>query len=291
MGGYLDSRSLRNFGMTSIGIGAALLAIPPIRDVIGHRIHLPPASDKLWEYIAWVGIAMVALGVLGWLTSGLFALGSSLRTAVERITVSRTGRPFRFAFARMADLPGLREFYQSYFRGDTPTLPLMEAWVGKCESAFVLEYDVSDATRPKLVGSFKLLPLNTKGVRDLEMGAVTGSTFTADHICSSPSRAAAFYVGDLCAEGLSARAVIVKQLEDMCEQLIGRGRPIYARPFTAHGRQVMVNNRFSHVSDGNANLKLRQLCRLDPRDQGLKAALSVRQAGKRRRKSLPKAQV
>lgn len=277
----MNSLWLRETGRTSCEFGGAVLALVALKDFAVQRFHIPATVEWPWGFLAGIGVLLVAFGFLIWIVSGVLAFGTSLRSVVERVLVSRAGRTFRFAFANLVDLQSLHEFYESYFHADTPSVELMTAWLKKCESAFVLEYDVSNPSHPTLVGSFKLLPLNKKGVRDLEMGAVSGSTFTADHLCSFPTRAMAFYVGDLCAQGIAAQAVLVKQLEDMCAELVERGRPIYARPFTPHGRQVMVNRCFVHVSDGDANLKMRQLCRLDPKKQEPKIAL-VPKLGNRR---------
>ena len=57
----------------------------------------------------------------------------------------------------------------------------------------------------ELVGSFKLLPLTAKGVRAIDLGQATGSTFRSEHISGGRSRPAAYYVGDVVGTTTFAR--------------------------------------------------------------------------------------
>jgi hypothetical protein len=229
-----------------------------------HRMHF---EGLIGEISFGLGALLAVLGTGIWIASSLFGLGAPLGRVLERVIEVRIGHPYRFALAKAEGLPEIYDFYKEYFKADAPRLSLMQSWFAKCESVFVLQYDVKNTSKPRLVGSFKLLPLSKRGVRDVELGVVSGSTFGPEHICSYFSRASAYYVGDLCAAGLGARSVIVKELEDTCAELIHKGRPIYARPFTADGRRVMVNNGFRQVSNGSFVLTMRELCRLDPSTQ------------------------
>ena len=263
----MTNSDLRDSGRALCEVGCAILAVAALKGLFPRFFHLMHFEGWIWDIALGLGALLAVSGASIWIASSMLGLGAPLRRVLERVIEVRIGHPYRFAFAKTVDLPQVHDFYEHYFKGDTPRLSLMQAWFAKCETVFVLQYDVKNSSDPRLAGSFKLLPLSKKGVRDLELGVVSGSTFGPEHICSSFSRASAYYVGDLCAEGIGASSAIVKELEDTCSELIRNGRPIYARPFTKKGRQVMVNNRFRQVSDGSLVLTLRELCRLDPSDQ------------------------
>lgn len=281
----MSNLSLRDNGRALCEVGCAILAVIAAKEFFPNLFHLIRFEGWIWDAAFGLGVFLAVSGTGIWIASSLLGLGAPLRRVLERVIEVRTGHPYRFAFAKAQDLLQLHDFYEHYFKADTPRLSLMQAWFAKCESVFVLQYDVKNSSNPKLIGSFKLLPLSKKGVRDLEGGIVSGSTFGPEHICSSFSRASAYYVGDLCAGGLGARSAIVKELEDTCAELIRSGRPIYARPFTEEGRQVMVNNRFRHVSDGSVGLTLRELCRLDPSAQNHESTFMRRLSDSFRRRS------
>lgn len=261
----MTNLALRDNGRALCEVGCAILAVVAPKELFPDLFRRMHFEGLAWDIAFGLGALLAVLGTGIWIASSLLA--APLRRVLERVIEVRIGHPYRFAFAKAEDLPRVHNLYKDYFEADTPRLSLMQAWFAKCESVFVLQYDVKNLPNPRLVGSFKLLPLSKKGVRDLESGVASGSTFGPEHICSSFSRASAYYVGDLCAGGLGAKGVIVKELEDTCSELIRNGRPIYARPFTAVGRQVMMNNGFRHVSDGDSVLTLRQLCRLDASEQ------------------------
>ena len=96
-----------------------------------------------------------------------------------------------------------------YFGDDVPVIELMRTWVAKCGSAFtIVQRVVEDSglpTRQELVGSFKLLPLTAKGVRAIELGQATGSTFRSEHISGGRSHPVGYYVGDVVATTRFAR--------------------------------------------------------------------------------------
>ena len=96
------SLSLRGNGKTSCEIGGAILAAVALKDYAVQRFRVPNTLEWPWGLLAGVGFFLVATGLVVWAASGEFAIGSSLRAAVGRIAVSRSGKTFRFAFAKSA---------------------------------------------------------------------------------------------------------------------------------------------------------------------------------------------
>ena len=150
---------------------------------------------------------------------------------------------------------------------DVPDIELMRTWVAKCGSAFtIVQRVVQDSglpVRKELVGSFKLLPLTAKGVRAIDLGQATGSTFRTEHISGVRSRPAGYYVGDVVATTRFARGVVMAQLNAAVSPAVRGAVIVYARPLTKDGLRVMTNHGFVQVSDGRSAPQIGRACKLE----------------------------
>jgi len=168
--------------------------------------------------------------------------------------------------ARHSDLVGLFDLYTRYFGADVPDIELMGAWITKCASAFTLVQKVIGdsglSTRQQLVGSFKILPLTTKGVNAIELGQATGSTFKSEHISGKRSRPVAYYVGDVVATTRFSRAVVMAQLNAAISPVVRRPTTVYARPLTKDGLRVMTKYVFVQVANGRSAPEIGRVCKL-----------------------------
>jgi hypothetical protein len=246
-----------------LALGAALLGLVALQQSLSGFIDLP---REAWNAFLICGAISSAIGITLGLVSVVIDTKGPTEQVFERAIFGSRERNRFVAFAKSGDLARLRNRYEENFGRDIPSLDLMEAWFNRYARAFVLVYEGAeeknlDVDRKKLIGSFKLLPISAEAVEDLERGKVTGSTFKPEHVCSE-TEAAAFYVGDLFASGMVGGAAVLSHLDITCKQLLDRGFPIYARPFTNSGRRVMRKRGFIQVSDGKEDLELRQLCKL-----------------------------
>jgi hypothetical protein len=143
----------------------------------------------------------------------------------------------------------------------------MREWVVRCSGVFTLVHKVLEQVdgpaTMELVGSFKLLPLTNKGVRALELGQVTGSTFHIEHIATTHRRAAGFYVGDVVATARFARGVVIAQLNAAVVSAARGKVAVYARPLTPDGLRIMTKHGFLQVSDGTSPPQIGRICRLE----------------------------
>jgi hypothetical protein len=264
----MKSVKLDNFALLCLGLGGGLLGLVALQSALTTVVPVP---GYLWEATLVTGAATSMLGILLGIFVIFFSMQASAQGMIENVTFGWREQPHVVKFAGHAELPKLHKRYEQEFGTDIPALEQMRSWVDRCESGFALIYaDIKKSgfsTMRKFVGSFKLLPVTCEAVRELEEERVTGSTLKPGHICATGDIPAAYYVGDLFAEG-TARAAVLFLLDEKCRELTEGGFTIYARPFTAAGRRVMMNRGFVQVSNGSEDLTLRNLCRLMPPSSG-----------------------
>jgi hypothetical protein len=244
-----------------LGLGATLLALVAMKDPITRLQGFP---DQVWNTALISGAIFSVLGIVLGVSTTILNAKQPAQGVLEHIVFRRRESPRFVTCAQSGDLRRLHDCYEDKFGKDVPSVELMNSWLNRCETAFALIYtEVRErlSVKLKLVGSFKLLPLTKQAVEQLEGGRTSGSTFEPEHICAPGDAPAAFYVGDLFAEG-SAGGAVLYYLDAKCRDLLKRGLTIYARPFTAQGRRVMMNRGFVQVSNGKEELEMRQLCRL-----------------------------
>jgi hypothetical protein len=273
----MSRKSLLDAALGLCTVGGAVFAVGASKDAVSKVVLLPSAA---------FGISMVVGGVLaaaGAISFVLSFLIERIEQAVSQVAYGDLDSKYLCTQARPSDLPGLYALYTRYFGSDVPDIQLMRTWVEKCPSAFtIVQKVVEDAglqTRQELVGSFKLLPLTARGVRAIDLGQATGSTFGPEHISGSRSRPAGFYVGDVVATTRFARGVVMAQLNAAVSPAVRGAVIVYARPLTRDGLRVMTKHGFVQVSDGRSAPQIGLACKLEV---GSLSESTVRQTGRRR---------
>src|SRR5664279_443507 len=253
----MGKKWLIDAGRVLCAAGGAILII---RTALGSH----PAFSK---WLLTVAIVLCTLGLISYAVSAFAELGKPLREGFERVAFRSVESPHSRAFAKIGDLPALHIEYTKHFHDDVPSIDLMRSWIERCNTSFVLVYRETQepglSKHQELVGSFKFLPLTAEGIRAMQGGQATGSTFKPEHICAKRGRASAYYIGDVFAGDKTARAVVLHELKGDCLEVSSRSVSFYARPLTKDGRHVMIRRRFFQVSDGRSKPELGKLCRLD----------------------------
>ena len=201
----------------------------------------------------------------------LFPLNDRIDRTLALLTYGDLDSRHLCTHAKLSDLPGLHALYTGYFGADVPAVDVMGSWVSRCNSSFTLVnkvvHDSGLAIRQELVGSFKVLPLTPKGVRAIELGQVSGSTFRSEHICGNRSLPAGYYVGDVVGKTRFARGVVMAHLNAVLSPATGVKATIYARPLTRDGLRVMKKHGFVQISDGKSAPEVGRVCKLQMESQ------------------------
>ncbi len=267
----MNRKGLLDAALALCTVGGVVFALGASKDPVSKLIVLP---DTAFRTLMVVGAALVAGGLIAFLLSLLI---DQIGQAVSRVTYGDVDSKYLCSHAGPGDLPGLHALYARYFGVDVPDIQLMAAWVTKCGSAFTIvqkvEEDAGLATSQELVGSFKLLPLTAKGVRAIELGQATGSTFRPEHISGGHAKSAGYYVGDVVATSRFARGVVMAQLNAAVLPAVRRAATaVYARPLTKDGLRVMTKHGFLQVSDGRSAPMIGHACKLQVEGQSEIAA-------------------
>ena len=256
----MNRKSLLDAALGLCTVGGAVFAVGGSKDPVSKVVILP---DAAFGILMVIGGVLAAAGAIAFMLSFLI---DRLEQAVSQVRYGDLDSKYLCTQARPSDLPGLYALYTRYFGEDVPDVQLMGTWVAKCASAFTIVQRVIDnsglQTRQELVGSFKLLPLTAKGVRAIDLGQATGSTFRPEHISGGRSRPAGYYVGDVVATTRFARGVVMAQLNAAVWPAVRSAVTVYARPLTKDGLRVMTKHGFVQVSDGRSAPHIGRSCKL-----------------------------
>lgn len=256
----MNRKSLLDAALGLCTVGGAVFAVGASKDPVSKVVVLP---DAAFGTLMVVGGVLAAAGAIAFMLSFLI---DRIEHAVSQVAYGDLDSKYLCNQARPSDLAGLHALYTRYFGDDVPDVDLMRTWVAKCASAFTMvQRVVEDAglpVRQELVGSFKLLPLTAKGVRALDLGQATGSTFRSEHISGGRSRPAGYYVGDVVATTRFARGVVMAQLNAAISPAVRGAVIVYARPLTKDGLRVMTKHGFVQVSDGRSAPQIGLACKL-----------------------------
>jgi hypothetical protein len=273
----MNRKSLSRSGLGLCTVGGAVFAVGASKDAVSKVVVLP---DVAFGILMVVGGVLAAAGAIAFMLSFLI---DRIEHAVSQVVYGDLDSKYLCTQARPSDLAGLHALYTRHFGDDVPDIQLMRTWVAKCGSAFTLvQRVVADSglpTRQELVGSFKLLPLTAKGVRAIDLGQATGSTFRSEHIYGGRSRPAGYYVGDVVATTRFARGVVMAQLNAAVSPAVRVPVTVYARPLTKDGLRVMTKHGFVQVSDGRSAPQIGLVCKLQVGSQSKSVA---RRKAKRR---------
>jgi hypothetical protein len=261
----MNRKSLTDAALGLCTVGGAVFAVGASKDPVSKVVILP---DSAFGSLMVVGGVLAAIGAIAFMLSFLI---DRLEQAVSQVAYGDLDSKYLCTHARLRDLPGLYALYTRYFGDDVPDVQMMGTWVTKCASAFtIVQKVVEDSglpTRQELVGSFKLLPLTAKGVRAIDLGQATGSTFRPEHISGARSRPAGYYVGDVVATTRFARGVVMAQLNAAVWPAVRSAVTVYARPLTKDGLRVMTKYGFVQVSDGRSAPQVGRACKLHVESQ------------------------
>lgn len=256
--GFAMHKTPLNVALALCPIGAAALAIGGSKEVVETLMFLE-VPGFVFTFFSVVGTALSVLGLVAFARFLFEPAGSVLITVC-----SGFGAMYVREAARRTDLPRLHMLYSSHFGRDVPSVERMRLWLARCATIFTLIHRVRrNEGLSELTGTFKFIPLTVAGVRDLELGRVTGSTFRPEHVCSCRERAAGCYVGDVVATTWFGRGVVMANLRDACSDAVGRGLVIFARPLTGDGLRLMIRYGFIQVSDGRSSPEIGKVCRLN----------------------------
>jgi hypothetical protein len=206
----MNRKSFLDAALGLCTVGGAIVAVGASKEPVSKIVVLP---DLAFGILMVVGGVLAAVGAIAFMFSFLV---DRIERAVSQVAYGDLDSKYVCIEARLSDLAGVHALYTRFFLDDVPSIQLMQMWVSKCGSAFTLVHRVVHEgglpTRQELVGSFKLLPLTAKGVRAIELGQATGSTFRPEHISGGRGKPAGYWVGDVVATTRFARGVVMAQL-------------------------------------------------------------------------------
>jgi len=239
------------------------LNIASVLCTIGGGLFALATLYTAYRPFAWLGVAVIALGI----TVAVKATLVSVFEFASRSFWSKTiERKFDPVYATATDIAPLRALYAKEFGSEIPSAELMRQWISRYPRAFTLLYCCD--TKPlfrrnyKLVGSFKLLPITSEGVREVEAGQATGSTLKPEHIAENWADAVALYIGDVVGTTWRGKSVLLHYLNAACDDAIEKGLPLYARPLKPDGKRVMTDHGFVQIGDGTSPPEIGKMCRL-----------------------------
>ena len=240
---------------SSLGLLVALWALLPLEAI---KVRHPHIHTFLLLALATLGVlAGYAFAKALWIWSR-----PTLGAIRENLPILPSHYLYDVRPAAFPDLPHLFRTYQRTFPNHFPRADKMRAWMERSGTCFVMVDRVMPDGSRQWAGSFKLLPLSAKGVHDLEMGYVTGSSFNPEHLSRSRRYASGLYVGDLHATHGRDFQGVVNALDKVCSKY--QHLPIYGRPVSRHGRKVMEERSFVDADSKVKDLRLNCLCRRDP---------------------------
>jgi hypothetical protein len=263
------------------------LNVASVLCTIGSGLFALTTFGTAYRSLMWLGVLLFALGIAAAINT-VFVTGFEL---VLRSFRSKTiERKFERVYATMTDVAPLRALYAKEFGSEVPSAKLMLEWITRYPHAFTLLYrcDAKPLFRRiyTLVGSFKLLPITSEGVREVEAGRATGSTLKSEHVAGEWADASALYIGDVVGTSLLGKGILLHYLNAACEEAFEKGLPLYARPLTPDGKRVMTGHAFVQIADGTSPPEIGKMCRLGGDELG-KFNDNLRRNSERGRKQLP----
>jgi hypothetical protein len=256
----LDTSLLVVCFVAFVGITRLLSYLSKTVENRSHQILLTRLEDLLF-FSKWIVIVIFGLYLL---FKTIRELVESLMPAKDPEAPSSLHKPISRKFAGESDISQLHAFYTQFFHHEVPSPDLMASWIRKCPECFTLLYSINATslilTTQELVGSFKVLPLNSSAIKGLESEELSGTTLLPVHLESNPDRVKGYYVGDVAATSLSARGTVLNYLNFTCERALKSNLPIYGRPLTSDGLRVMTQYGFARVADGKSPPALEAMC-------------------------------
>lgn len=154
---------------------------------------------------------------------------------------------------RRADLKLIFALCDELFDGEVSSLNLMKKWYRHNGDIFW----VVERTRQRrgfketrLVGYFCIIPLTESAKDEVLADELPGTSFSLEHIASSPGQARAFYIGGVGANMWRARAPTLSYLKARIQILIEQyDLPIVTRPITEDGLRLAEKYDFYPVRD------------------------------------------
>ena len=248
-------RALAETGLTLCAIGSAVLgaSTPAVTSYI-------PALASLSRLSVISGLALALCGVVLLLVS---LVTPGFTKASEHVAAFLTPA-MEVRSATPNDLRHLNAYLGKHLGEQAPNVELMRHLQVHYSEAFQLMFQVERSedfsARRRLVGAFKIIPLTRAGARAVEQGELAGPFFTSEHVCKRWENATAYWVGDVVATGLRARAQVVAQITARFSNLT---TTVYARPLSHAGLRSMTRFGFVQVSDGESAPAMERICKLE----------------------------
>ena len=100
-------------------------------------------------------------------------------------------------------------------------------------------------------------------VAAVEREELFGENFLAEHIVKENGRPAAVYIGAIAASDRWSQAEALGHLREHMARYRRKGLPVYARPVTKRGLQLLNKNGFVSVSSGTTSDELKRTYKLE----------------------------
>ncbi len=213
-----------------------------------------------WDFLPLLaGIITISVGI------GLFIV-SVTKHSVVMAKVSLGSLPYHGRVdcvrATVADLIELRNLYASCFGADIPSVALMKKWIDRNPEVLWKLIERHSNGNNRIIGSFKLMPLNRSGVERLEHGLATGTTLGPRELVKRGGRATAIYVGDVIGVGTVGRYEVMWHIRERLKPVQAQGIPVYARALTVDGLRILKKYGFRPLDFESDEIRLRVICRL-----------------------------
>ncbi|HEY0546935.1 MAG TPA: SIR2 family protein [Pyrinomonadaceae bacterium] len=185
--------------------------------------------------------------------------------------INKEGSKYELRAVRREEIPALREFCVKLLGNEISSVEKMIEWHDKNPDIFNILLQaraVSTESLKDIVGYYCIIPLNEEAAKLIHNENITGAMFSIDHIVPKGKKPAAIYIGGIAAEKQGkARAYIIGSIVQQLSKIRSRGIPIYSRPITDEGLNLLHGYSFVPVNYASSSLnhvhKLSSLKKLD----------------------------
>ena len=237
------------------GIGSALTALYRHRRDVDPQSALP---ESLYVGLLWLGLSLIVIAFLVSVTS----IASHGVLLVWRKAILRFFEPPRYKcrVVRYNELEELQSYWERFFTSDMSDLAQAQGWHRKNGKLCWFLFEVAGRHgrkhhKPRLVGSYSILPLTKKAAEQVARDELSGAKLLAEHITKPSATPTAVYLGGLVADGVFAKAELLARVAERLEQYQAKGITVYTRPVTKDGLRLVEKYDFVPVVQGHTGLK------------------------------------
>jgi hypothetical protein len=172
--------------------------------------------------------------------------------------MKREGAKYELRDVKRDEIPALRVFCAKFLGDDISPLTQMTEWYDKNPTIFSILLEArSGGKNPvkDIVGYYSVIPLNKEAANLIHDEKITGAMFTVDHIVPKGKKPAAIYIGGIAAEPHGkARAIVIGSIAQQLSDARRSGIPIYSRPITKEGLNILHSYNFIPVNYATSSL-------------------------------------